>query len=168
MVDLCCYGALYSCWFTGERATAALGLKASLESEWCDAEDNGVMVVRFPHSIAVARGSWTTHGQNYLSAGPVVVYGSDGVLRFEIYTPNPVVRVEHPGQEVEIHQPDPLPANRNNTAAEFLSHIQTGAPVHETLTPKFNLAVLGALDAGVRSAATGKLELVNDEAWAIG
>jgi predicted dehydrogenase len=168
MVDLCCYGAMYSCWFTGERATAALGLKANLESEWSDAEDNGVIVARFPRSILVARGSWTTHGKNYLAAGPVVVYGSEGVLRFDVYTDNPVVRVEHPGEEVETHAPDPLPEGRHNTAAEFLHCLETGVRPHLTLTPEFNLALLGVLDAGVRSAATGKLELVNDEAWSIG
>jgi len=168
MVDLCCYGALYSCWFTGERATAAMGLKANLDSQWADAEDNGVIVARFPQSIAVARGSWTTIGKSYLSAGPVVVYGTKGILRFDIYTEKPVVRVECPGQtEVEIHQPDPLPAHRANTALEFLNHLETGEPLHETLTPEFNLKVIGILDAGVRSAATGKLEPVNDQAWCV-
>nr|HMN27353.1 Gfo/Idh/MocA family oxidoreductase [Caldilineaceae bacterium] len=34
MVDYCCYGALISRWYIGEPATAALGLRANLDSGW--------------------------------------------------------------------------------------------------------------------------------------
>ena len=37
-----------------------------------------------------------------------------------------------------------------------------------TLDMVQNLEVMAILDAGVRSAASGKLELVNDAAWCIG
>jgi len=32
---------------------------------------------------------------------------------------------------------------------------------------QFNLKAMAILDAGIRSAASGKLELVNSETWAI-
>jgi len=45
--------------------------------------------------------------------------------------------------------------------------IYQGEPLHETLEMQFNLKAMAILDAGIRSAASGKLELVNSETWAI-
>ncbi|MCL4402055.1 MAG: Gfo/Idh/MocA family oxidoreductase [Acidobacteria bacterium] len=161
MLDLCCYGAMYGLWYTGESATAAIGMRANLDSPWADADDNGVMVVRFPHAIAVAQGSWTTLRKSYLDAGPLVVYGSEGTLWFEIYPEKPAVCVEHgPGKPVEICAPDPLPAGRANLAQALLHHLETGEPVHRTLTVDFNLEVTAILEAGMRSADGGRLETV--------
>jgi predicted dehydrogenase len=161
LIDLCCYGAMYGTWYTGERAHAAVGTKANLDSPWSDADDNGVLVAHFPRALMLAQASWTTHGSSYLSAGPLVVYGDKGRLSFEIYPARPVVRLERPGAaEPEIHEPDPLPAGHANVAEEFLQHLETGAPVHATLTPEFNLEVTALLDAGVRSAEAGRMETV--------
>jgi predicted dehydrogenase len=154
LVDLCCYGLMYGLWYTDKHATAVLGTKANLDSPWSDADDNGVLVAHFPGAIAVAQGSWTTVANSYLTAGPVVVYGTAGKLSFEIYPDKPVVRVERGGAtEPEIHTPDPLPADRADIAQEFLRHIETGRPAHPTLTTEFNLQVAGMIDAGDRSAA---------------
>jgi predicted dehydrogenase len=161
LLDLCCYGAMYGLWYTGECATAAIGLKANLDSPWADADDNGVMVVRFPRAIAVAQGSWTTVGKSYLAAGPLVVYGTEGTLSFEIYPQKPVVRLERGGvKDTEIYETDSLPEHRANLAEEFLQHLKTGEPVHRTLTMDFNLQVTAILDAGVRSAEGGRVEAV--------
>ena len=54
LLDLCCYGAMYSRWYVGESATAALGMKANLDSQWGEAEDNG------RHPRPVPAGDW--HG----------------------------------------------------------------------------------------------------------
>ena len=168
LLDLCCYGAMYSRWYVGEPATAALGLKANLDSQWGDAEDNGAVLVRFPRAIAVAQGSWTTFGKEYLQTGPVTVYGSSGILTFNVYGDRPVVRVERPGgTETELHESDPLPAHRTNVAEELLHHLETGEPLYPTLTSDFNLEVMAIIDAGARSAASGRLETVNSAAWGV-
>ncbi len=64
MLDFCCYGAMISYYYIGERATAAMGMKANLNSQWGDAEDNGVIVVRFPNAMALLEATWSTfdHG----------------------------------------------------------------------------------------------------------
>jgi len=36
------------------------------------------------------------------------------------------------------------------------------------LDPELNLDAMAILDAGIRSAASGKVELVNDATWSIG
>lgn len=160
LLDLCCYGAMYGLWYSGECAVAALGFKANLDSPWSDADDNAVVVVRFPQAIAVAQGSWTTRAKSYLSAGPLMVYGDEGMLSFEIYPQKPVVRVERPGKETVVYEPSPLPASRTNVAEEFLYHLDTGEPVHQIVSAEFNLGVSAILDAGMLSAASGRIEPV--------
>ncbi|MFO7936364.1 MAG: Gfo/Idh/MocA family oxidoreductase [Kiritimatiellia bacterium] len=158
MIDLCCYGMMYGVWYTGEKAVAVQGIRANLDSKWCDADDNGVMIARFPDAIAVAQGSWTTLGRQFLTAGPLMIFGSEGALSLEIYGEKPVVQLTRgAGHEVEIFEPEPLPEGRDNLAAEFIHHLETGEPVHETLSADFNLAMTEVFDAGLRSAATGDL-----------
>lgn len=47
-------------------------------------------------------------------------------------------------------------------------HLETGEPLHPTLDMMQNLEVMAILDAGIRSAESGKVELVNDATWCIG
>lgn len=164
MLDYCCYGAKIARWYIGEQATAALGLKANLDSHWGDAEDNAVMVVRFPGAIALFEGSWTTYSHG-VSGGPIV-YGTTGTLIAEYDDPR--VRVERGHGIVESYDPEPLPAGRQDVAEEFIHHLDTGEPLHPTLDMLFNLEAMAILDAGLRSAASGTLEMVESPTWCIG
>lgn len=47
LLDFSCYGAMVSRWYIDEPAVAAIGMKANLDSQWGDADDNGAMIVRF-------------------------------------------------------------------------------------------------------------------------
>jgi len=58
-----------------------------------------------------------------------------------------------------------LPENRDNVAKEFIHHLETGEPVHQTLEMMFNLEAMAILDAGVRSTSTGKSEMVENASW---
>ena len=49
-----------------------------------------------------------------------------------------------------------------------MHHIETGEPLHPTLGLLFNLQAMAILDAGIRSAASGKMEMVNNETWCLG
>ena len=60
---------------------------------------------------------------------------------------------------------DPLPEGRATLAEEFIHHLETGDPLHPTLEMMQNLEAMAILDAGIRSAASGKMELVNDAKW---
>jgi predicted dehydrogenase len=163
MLDYCCYGAMLSAWFIGEPGTAAIGLKANLDSQWGDAEDNAAMIVRFPTAMALLEGSWTTldHG---VPPGPIV-YGTKGTL---VDHAQDKVRLEQGHGHTSLIDCPPLPADRNTVAAEFVHHLTTGEPLHQTLEMWFNVQAMAILDAGVRSAASGKLEVVNSAAWQIG
>jgi predicted dehydrogenase len=166
LIDYCCYGAKMARWYIGEPAAAALGMQANLDSTWGDADDNAVILVRFPGALALLEGSWTTldHG---VSPGPIV-YGVTGTLVVETKTDPPIVRIERGRGQSEVFEAEPLPQGRHDIAHELIHHLETGEPLHPTLQLAFNLDAQAILDAGLRSAASQKLELVNNATWQIG
>jgi predicted dehydrogenase len=166
MIDYCCYGGLVSRWYIGEQATAALGMRANLDSPWGEADDNAVILVRYPSAIALIEGSWTTwnHG---VATGPIV-YGTEGTLVVDSKAADQSVRVERSDGQTTLYQPDQLPAARDNVAKEMIHHLETGEALHPTLQLPLNLEVMAILDAGIRAADSQKLEVVNSVTWRIG
>ncbi|MFQ5810100.1 MAG: Gfo/Idh/MocA family protein [Armatimonadota bacterium] len=166
LLDFCCYGALASRWYIGEPAVSAMGMRANLASQWSDADDNGAIIVRFPGAMAVMEGTWSTwdHG---VPGGPIV-YGTTGTLVVDQRDGEPVVRIERGGGDTTIHECEPLPEGREQVPGEFIHHLETGEPLHPTLATELNLEVMAILDAGVRSACSGKMEPVDNAAWAMG
>ncbi|MBE3069041.1 MAG: Gfo/Idh/MocA family oxidoreductase [Planctomycetes bacterium] len=165
MLDYCCYGAMVSFWYIGERGLAAVGLKGNLASPWGDADDNGAMIVRFPSAMGLYEGSWTTWSQG-VPNGPIV-YGTTGVLVVDEKAN--VVREEHgSGGRDRVHKPAPLPKGRHNVAHEFIHHLDTGDAIHPTLDLDFNLDVMAILDAGLKSAESGRMETVDSASWRVG
>ncbi len=164
MLDYCCYGSKIARWYIGEQAVAALGMKANLDSHWGDAEDNAVMVVRFPDAIALFEGSWTTlsHG---VAGGPIV-FGTTGTIVSDYADQR--VRIERGHGIVEYYDGDPLPEGRQDVAQEYIHHLDTGEPIHPTLDMLFNLEAMAILDAGLRSASSGSLEVIENASWRIG
>lgn len=166
-LDYCCYGSCIARWYVGEPAVAAQGMMANFNSQYGNADDNAVITVRFRRAMAILEATWSTvdHG---VPTGPIV-YGNKGTIVVERSREKQLVRLlKGHGAEPELIEPTPLPADRNNLAKELLHHFETGEPVHETLRVPFNLDAAAILDAGMRSAKSGKVELVNDGTWQIG
>jgi predicted dehydrogenase len=166
MIDYCCYGAMASRWFIGEQAQAAMAMRANLNTPWADADDNAAMIVRFPSAMGLYEASWTTHSHG-VSNGPII-FGTTGVLVMETRDGRPVIREEHGGGQSVIHACDPLPPGLDSVGGVLLRHLATGEPVHPTLDMMFNLEVMAILDAGLRSASSGKLETVDSFTWRTG
>jgi glucose-fructose oxidoreductase len=168
LLDYCCYGACLSRWFIDEGAVAASGIKANLTSHYGNAEDNAVITVRFPKALAILEGTWTTWHVG-IPNGPIV-YGTQGALvpdgrtAVKVYTS----RGYDPNQPDQVIEGDPLPTGRATLAEEFIHHLETGDPLHPTLDMDFNLEAMAILDAGIRSAASGQVETLNDATWCIG
>jgi predicted dehydrogenase len=175
LLDYCCYGACLARWFLGKQAVAAVGLSANLNSHFGDADDNAVITVRFPDALAILEGTWTMWNVG-VPTGPIV-YGTRGALVASVDRangrPRSVVEV-HTERSHRLTEPDrvieggPLPSGRATLAEEFIHHLQTGNPLHPTLDMMQNLEVMAILDAGIRSVASGAIELVNDATWCIG
>ena len=120
------------------------------------------MIVQFPSALGLFEGSWTTldHG---VPTGPIV-YGVTGTLILD----SEGVRIERGQGKTSIHQHDPLPEGRQRISEEFIHHLETGDPLHQTLEMMFNLEIMAILAAGVRSTSSEKFERVNNSAWQIG
>ncbi len=164
LLDYCCYGACAARYFIGKPATAAMGLVANINSHWGSADDNAVIVARFPDAMAVLEATWSTvdHG---IPSGPII-YGTTGTLVVDRQGNKQVVKIARGARtEPEYVEPDPLPAGRETLGKEIIHALETGEPVHPTLDAYFNLDAMAILDAGIRSAASGKMELVNDFTW---
>ncbi|MGC9347732.1 MAG: Gfo/Idh/MocA family protein [Anaerolineae bacterium] len=167
LLDYCCYGACLSRWYIGEPADAAIALKANVASHYGDADDNAVIAVRFPKALAILEGTWTTYHSG-VPHGPIA-YGTKGTMvvtreGVKVYT----TRSYEIGEPDQLVKGDPLPEGRTTLAEEFVHHLETGDPLHPTLDMMFNLEAMAILDAGIRSAASGKLELVDNMRWCIG
>jgi predicted dehydrogenase len=176
LLDYCCYGACLARWYVGEPAVAAYGLKANLASHYGDADDNAIITVRFPKALAILEATWTTWATG-VPTGPIVygekgalVVGSEPLRRHEDRPRSAVyVYTTRHGQEPDqVLEGDPLPEGRATLAEEMVHCIETGDALHSTLELQHNLETMAILDAGIRSAASGKLELVNDATWCIG
>jgi predicted dehydrogenase len=166
LIDYCGYGALVARWYLGEPATAVLGMRANLASAWGDADDNAILVMRFPAAMALIEASWTTwdHG---VASGPIV-YGTEGTLVVDAYAADSAILVHRSNGETATVPPDALPTDRDNVAKEIIHHLDTGEPLQPTLETEINLEVMAMLDAGIRAAASQKLELVDNASWRIG
>jgi predicted dehydrogenase len=167
LLDYCSYGACLSRHFIGEQAVSAVALKANIHSQYGDANDNAVMVVRFPKAMAVLEASWTTWNPG--NPHGAVVYGTKGTLVID----SPVLKV-YTSRSFDSCEPDmvtegePLPEGRATEAEELIHHLETGEPLHPTLEIERNLEAMAILDAGMRSANSGKMEVVDNAVWCIG
>lgn len=165
LLDYCCYGAILASWMLDEKAVAVSGMAANLRSPFGDVEDLALLTVRFPSALALLEGSWIT----YLPGIPpgIVAYGTEGTL----VVAGGEVKVYKDWRSQEptaVYRGEPLPEGRRNAAEEFIHHLETGEPLHPLLDLELNLRATAILDAGRRSIASGKAELVNDPFWQIG
>lgn len=166
LLDYCCYGACLSRWFIGEPAVAAIAIKANLTSHYGDADDNAIITVRFPKALAILEGTWTTWHSG-VPTGPIA-YGTKGTLVIDHGKLNVYTTHSYESEPDLVTEGDPLPEGRATLAQEFIHHIETGEPLHPTLDMMQNVEAMAILDAGIRSAASGKMELVNTPTWCIG
>lgn len=167
LLDYCCYGACLSRWYVGQPAVAAFGIQANFNSQYGDADDNAVITVRFPRALAILEATWSCvdHG---VPTGPIL-YGNTGTMVVERHGSEQAVKlIQGKGAEPRYVVGDPLPAGRATLAQEIVHHLETGEPIHPTMEARFNLDAQAILDAGIRSARSGKLEPVNDPYWCIG
>ena len=167
MYDFCCYGSMLSHWLTGQEALSAFGLRANLMSQYGDADDTAVMVVRYPGAVALIETSWTTPKELIPSNIPML-YGTEGAMTLVTVDGRDAVKVLRPDQEDQLFFADELEEHERDIACAFVHHLDTGEEVHPTLSLKHNISAMRILDAGVRSAGSGKQEMAASEVWQIG
>jgi predicted dehydrogenase len=160
LVDYCGYGGILARTLLG-HPDAVTAVAARLRKPSLDAEDNAVVVLRYPRALAVLEGSWTQIGGE--PAFALIVHGDAGTLI--VHQP----RAIRDGQTVgagrvqlvtregsETIEPPPLPAEEREGATYFLSRLRSGRPIEGLCAPEVARDVQEVLAAALRSSATGR------------
>lgn len=163
MSDYCCYGGVIAYWFAQQEAQAVTGMRINSTHTLANAEDNAAMIVRFPNCHAVLEGTWTTYQHTFKSP---IIYGTKGAIVADYKTNK--VQLYNEFDEVKDVENIVLPDSLKDVSWAFVHYMDGTAPLHITMTPDFNLGALSILDAGIRSADSGKTELCNNIHWTIG
>jgi len=157
-LDICCYGCMYSRLVNKEKPVSVYAYGTNLNTPYCDAEDNVVAVIKYPDTMSVVEGTWTTPNA-VIPSGPIL-YCTNGVIYCTKENGVPGVKaMDLYGEPVEIPEVE-FPAHMKNIAWEYAHHVKTGEPVHETLTLQYNMEVMALLDTAIQSSKTGKEEQV--------
>ena len=173
MLDYCCYGSMLSVWYLNAKPLSAYGLKANFGHRFGDAEDYASILVKFPEAVALLEGTWNTISSGILS-GPIV-WGEKGALIVDNGVHNEHVKVllfteRYSQTPSKIWEADdyPLPAGRATLAEEVFHHLETGEPLNPMLALDTNILATQILDAGRRSAISGREEHTRGVCWTIG
>ena len=159
VMDYIGYGCNLSRWMLGEKATAAFCLASNLTSPFADIDDHATVILEFPHARGLVEGTWATYASGKIPTGPVL-YGETGTLVTDRRGTNVAYYNErHQKTPPQLFDPKPLPEGRDTLAREFLHALRTGE-MHQMLSPEMNLDAMAAMDAALRSAVSGKKEIV--------
>ncbi len=151
-MDYCCYGAVLARALLG-LPTQVSGVAQRFVKQDIDVEDNGLLVMLYPHALAISEGSWTQIGN--LSAYTTFIYGTTGTLLVEPRATGRLLlaTAEHPdGQLVEV--PD-LPTHRRSATAAFVHHIRTGEALLPLCDMEIGRDTQQILEAGLDAARSG-------------
>ena len=160
--DYAGYGCVLATWITGKTAKRVFGLKKNFFLPFSDVEDYSALTIDFGDCVGFTEGSWSTMSNGQIPTGPIV-YGSEGVIvtdRFsdtvKVYkTYKPYVPTPNPEYVYETHKTDDLAKN-------VINFLTKGEPLHEMITADFNMKVMAAIDAGIRSCDSGVFEEAED------
>ena len=111
-------------------------------------------------------GSWTTVNTG-IPNGPIL-YGTEGTMVVNQSGAIEIYCTRHAEAPDRVIEPMSLPDGRDNLGREVLHHLDTGEELFQLLELKTNLSAISILDAGSRSAESGKMELANDAVWTVG
>ena len=153
-LDIGCYGCLVNQWARpeGTLPVSVCAFSGNYNHPYMDAPDNMAAIVEYSDSYGVIEGGWTVP-QPSLPTGPVYCC-SDGV----IYCNNrEVVTMNSCGEILNV--PEPLICENLLNLPEHYAYCKKNhLPLHRALTLDFNIDVMRVIDAGLRSAASGKKE----------
>ena len=161
--DYAGYGCVLTTWITGKTAKRVAGMKKNFTMKaFPDIEDYSVFSIDFGDCVGLIEGSWSTMSNGEIKTGPIV-YGSKGVIVADRFDPEVKVYTD-----IIPYVPSP-PANqvfptggpleiKDDAAANLYNHLENGTPINEMISADFNMKVMAAFDAGIRSCESGMIE----------
>lgn len=160
LVDYCGYGGILCRTVLGQPESVT-AVSAHLRKEGLPAEDNAVVVLRYPRALALLEASWTQIGGE--PAFAMIAYGDAGTLI--VHQPRPTGEGQRAGigrvqiatsDRNETVDPPPLPDDERDGPTYFLSRLQAGRPIEGLCAPEVGRDVQELLAAALESAATGR------------
>ena len=164
-LDMCCYGSMASVWFAGDMCRSVAAMAGNFAHGFADVEDNGALLLRFPSSVAVVEGTWTTPAAA-LPAGPEI-YCTEGAILCERRDGGVRVKLVGILGDVEYLDPPENDPALSNMACAFAAHRLNGREMPPIVRLSENLKAMAVLDAGLRAAKSGKFEPVDAAAWGV-
>lgn len=161
--DYAGYGCVIATWITGKVAKKVYGIKKNFFLPFSDVEDYSQFTIDFGDCVGLIEGSWSTMNNGEIPTGPVI-YGSEGVIVADRFTPE--VKVY---KDLIPYQPSPEPNEvyvpedmEESLGTNLIGLIREGKPVYEMLSADFNMKVMSAFDAGIRSCNSGVVEMAEE------
>lgn len=160
LLDIGCYGCLFTEWFLGEGAESVVAYGAELNTPFGNTEDNFAAIIGFEgKKMSVIEGTWTTPAAA-IPSGPMLTGTNGSIICTGTAGNNPnLVAYDLTGRELEIPEIDLGKAYAN--MPEHLMHRErTGAPLQKMVTLEENMKVIRLLDTVVRAASSHTTEKV--------
>lgn len=151
LMDYCCYGAALARSILGQPSRVT-GVAGRLVKDFVAQEDNAILVLSYPQSMAVTEASWSQIG--HLTSYTGVIYGTAGTLVVHNTGRLELANAEHDdGTDIDV--PPSVPHWSSATAC-FLNHIVHGTPIMPLCEDRVGRDAQEILEAGIRSSTTGQ------------
>jgi predicted dehydrogenase len=160
LVDYCGYGAIL-CRVVLGRPAAVTAVAGCLRKADLAAEDNAVVILRYPRALGLLEASWTHVGGEPAIA--MVVHGDGGTL--VVHQPKAAREGHRAGAgRVQLAteagsqfiEPPPLPPDERDGPTYFLSRLLDGRPIAGLCAPDVGRDAQEILAAALTSSATGR------------
>ena len=157
-LDMGTYGCLMNEWIR-EDDDLPIGVMAhagNYGTPYMDAPDNMAGIIEYKDSYGVVEGSWSMP-QGYLPTGPIYAC-TEGVL---YCTPDKEVKaMNFYGKEIELPELE-ITSHIKHLPDHYAYCKKTGTPLVKSVTLDFNIRLMRLVDAAMKSAKSGKKELVD-------
>jgi len=144
------YGASLCVLFMGGVPSSVMGMAGRLLKTHLPVDDNGIIVMRYPHALCRLEMTWT-EAVSHQPPHDLVLYGTEGTIvagrDLRLYT-----RKNKEGESVEL---DELPEGQRSASEHFVHCIRTGQQPQFQTCPDLSYDAQQIMEAGLRSATSG-------------
>jgi len=158
LFDFGCYGVDLATWFMhGEAPLTVTAVTLHIKPQiYPNVEDDSTIILTYPHAQAIIQGSWNWP----FARKDMEVYGATGYVDtfYDDKAPGARLRIRLSGESAEHFEIAPALAPPQDNSLNYLSAVLAGAlhPQHDLTSLDTNVTVVRILDAGRRSAQTGR------------
>lgn len=152
LIDYCCYGAMLARVLLGVPSRVS-GVAGRFCKEDIQVEDNAVIVMTYPHGLAIAEASWSQVGS--FNTYTPMIYGTKGMLMVEPRTGGKLwLATEKDPKGSPIRVPK-QPSHLRHASAHFIHCLLTGEDFNPLADLRLSRDAQEILEAGLLSVKSG-------------